>query len=323
MTDAQESAPDKAVRQLALILFLGSSSRWRSKADVFDVLGRFYQGDDEARSRMFERDKADLRERRLLIDTVTDELTNETLGYRLDLRQSQERELSFTPAQAMYVAIAANMLSEFADSEDVLRAALTAGSLAPGSYGQIVEAAVRVRPIPIAVQALSAAAAERRSVEFLYRKPSQAEPDLRHVQPWTVVAARGHWYLLGFDTERGAQRAYRVDRITGPISRVGEAGAYEVPTNIDVRSLINGPGDDIPEAQVRVRTGTCGRLRARSQSVQSLDAQWDLCTLADQNEPFLARLVAGHGPDARVVSPPSLAAATRAILTAAAGGTDA
>ena len=39
----------------------------------------------------------------------------------------------------------------------------------------------------------------------------------------------GHWYLAGFDHTRGEERSFRLDRITGTVTRVGEPGAFERP----------------------------------------------------------------------------------------------
>jgi len=57
----------------------------------------------------------------------------------------------------------------------------------------------------------------RDAIEFAYTARGAAAP-----QPRQVVlldyAARGHWYLIGYDLDRKARRVFRLDRIHGPIT---------------------------------------------------------------------------------------------------------
>ena len=56
---------------------------------------------------------------------------------------------------------------------------------------------------------LISACAQRTALVFGYRKPGADGPEVRHVQPWGVVGWRGHWYLVGHDTDRDGQRVFR------------------------------------------------------------------------------------------------------------------
>lgn len=57
----------------------------------------------------------------------------------------------------------------------------------------------------------------------------------RVLAPYALGTWRGRWYVAGWDSEVGALRRYRLDRIEhrDPIDRVGEAGAYDVPDWFD------------------------------------------------------------------------------------------
>jgi len=70
---------------------------------------------------------------------------------------------------------------------------------------------------------LFTAAAERRTVVFAYR----GEP--RTVDPWRFEFRNGQWYLVGRDHDRGEQRTFRLDRLTGP-PVAGPAAAFDPPT---------------------------------------------------------------------------------------------
>ena len=77
---------------------------------------------------------------------------------------------------------------------------------------------------------LQAAARERREVRFDYRTPeddaARAAADL---QPWGVVSWRGRWYVVGHDLDRDATRCFRLSRIVGAVTPVGEPGAFARP----------------------------------------------------------------------------------------------
>ena len=73
--------------------------------------------------------------------------------------------------------------------------------------------------------ALWAAVNTRQPVRFGYKA------ERRVVEPWQLSCQRGHWYLQGLDRSRVAQRLFRVDRIEGPISPVGAAGAFSRPAD--------------------------------------------------------------------------------------------
>ena len=49
----------------------------------------------------------------------------------------------------------------------------------------------------------------------------------RHIRPYRHVLRRGAWYLIAYDTQRGAWRLFRLDRIQ-------EAAAQPGPTGVDV-----------------------------------------------------------------------------------------
>ncbi len=52
---------------------------------------------------------------------------------------------------------------------------------------------------------------ERRVCRFDYE--SAGGTSRRTVEPWRVGYERGHWYLTGFDQDRGEQRNFRLDRM--------------------------------------------------------------------------------------------------------------
>lgn len=92
-------------------------------------------------------------------------------------------------------------------------------------------------------------------VSFSYSSPT--ETDLRTVEPWRIVL-RGHaLYLWGFDLDRGAARLFRLNRIQGEVSLMGDPGDCDhvPPENVDpfddflvTPVLLVEEGADIPFA---------------------------------------------------------------------------
>ncbi len=64
------------------------------------------------------------------------------------------------------------------------------------------------------------------SVTFTYRG------DERHVAPAALRFRGGWWYLVGFDTDKGGPRTFRVDRMDGQPS-VGEPESALLPAGFD------------------------------------------------------------------------------------------
>ena len=104
-------------------------------------------------------------------------------------------------------------------------------------------------PIAPALATLFEAFRARAVVTFTHRDR------VRTVEPWGLSSKRGHWYVVGFDRDRDAVRAFRADRIDGDVE-VGEPDAFEAPADFrpddHVESRAWLLGDD-PPVTVRVR----------------------------------------------------------------------
>jgi proteasome accessory factor B len=60
---------------------------------------------------------------------------------------------------------------------------------------------------------LGHAIGDQLEVAFHYRKPGEAKPAKRQVQPLHLTHREGRWYLVGHDLEREAMRTYALSRI--------------------------------------------------------------------------------------------------------------
>jgi proteasome accessory factor B len=62
---------------------------------------------------------------------------------------------------------------------------------------------------------LSDAIQKRKEVTFLYHGIHRGEATERRVRPYGLLFQHSHWYLVGWDQERRAERIFRVDRMQG------------------------------------------------------------------------------------------------------------
>ncbi len=85
------------------------------------------------------------------------------------------------------------------------------------------------RPDPATTVTLVGAHAARRRVRLGYRTDAGREWTAE-VEPWAIVVRHGRWYLLCFSHQAQAQRAYRIDRVTG-VEVLDDT--FDVPADLD------------------------------------------------------------------------------------------
>jgi proteasome accessory factor C len=101
------------------------------------------------------------------------------------------------------------------------------------------------------VNTLRDAAATGTVVDLTYTSLSKDETTRRLVEPWSVFATMGNWYLSGFCRSAGAERVFRMDRIRSaeptaeyfpPNRHPPTPGVRYTPSEDDVRATIRlGP----------------------------------------------------------------------------------
>ncbi|MEV7025801.1 WYL domain-containing protein, partial [Kitasatospora sp. NPDC093558] len=170
-----------------------------------------------------------------------------------------------------------------------------------------------------AFEPLLTAARDRRPVTFEYRKAGAAAVEQRSVEPWALECWRGHWYLAGWDRDRGDARVFRLSRITGKVRAKTGAFLGTVPEHVDVRATVAkfaGEGATAT-ASVRVRRGAGFPLRTKALSTGRVDEVWDELEIPYGNG--LGADLAEFGPDVVVLGPEELRADVIERLRAVAG----
>jgi proteasome accessory factor B len=275
----------------------------------------------EAFSRMFERDKNELRDLGIPLEVGRVSVTDPTEGYRINRDAYALPPVALTSDEAAAVAVATQLW----ESPELVTA--TQGALLKlRAAGVDVDPFDTGAPVAIASPAgvpglrgsedvlgiLLSTIDSRQAVQFPHR-PSRAEPyTTRTVEPWGVVTEKGRWYLVGHDRDRGATRTFRLSRIGADVTPIGPAGAVTVPDGVDLRTIVAQTVSDVPsggQARVWVAEGRATALRRAGRSIATRplgDRAGEVIELDITSADQLARDIAGYGADAVALEPESL-----------------
>ncbi len=257
------------MRLLNLVIALVNTNVSMTKQQIrTSVAGYGDAPSPDAFERMFERDKDTLRDLGIPVLTVDAGGHSDDVGYRIDQDAYALGAVDLTPAEFGVLSLAAQFWQDKTLRTDISRA-LT--KLRAAGAGEVANDAVaglapRVRAVGDAYGPLLDAIGARRAVSFTYRAASTGEVLARQVEPWRIAARRGGWYVLGYDRERRAPRAFRLSRIEGRVRAVGRPGAFDVPAEIDVESLLGARGRHGGVARLAIVPERAGALRARAVS---------------------------------------------------------
>jgi proteasome accessory factor B len=301
----------KTERLLSLVVCLLSAGRFLTATQIRAAVPG-YPDSFDAFKRMFERDKDELRELGIPLETGTNSAADDETGYRISRQAYILPEIRLEPDEAAVLGLAAR----------VWRRAELAGAAAGGLLklrAAGIDAEETTQPgIEPRLQAGEAAFAplweavrDRRPVTFAYRAAGRSSPQRRRLEPWGVVNRHGRWYVAGHDLDRAEVRVFRLGRIDGPVSFTGPPGAVTVPAGTDVRETVRAWDADPPAvrtAVVRLRHGAGHGLRQRATGCRPdpQDPGWDLADLSFSDVGWFADHIASFGADVVAVEPADL-----------------
>lgn len=333
-----------AARQLSLaayLLFGGGKARDEVEirgnlpayAEVFDRSLRESEGDDDrardALRKVLERDVGALADVGIRVE-VAGEADGRRYGLppggfsplELDLTDDEKTVLvgalralrrDFPYARPLHLAVA-NLVGAASARPDG-DGAVDDGNLA-------LSAALATRDdegISRSVARLESAVTRRKSVRFPYYSISGDETTERTVDPYALSLLDGTWYVTGRDRDRDDLRQYRVSRIRGRVTFATRRDADDFETPEDFERRVAGPrapwqlGEPVGQATVRVPAAVAEGARARyPQAFAPAVADGEDALRTDfSGERQLAGWVLSLGPEARVLSPPSLVGRVR------------
>lgn len=312
-------------RLLTLVMLLLSTRQGWTKEELFREIEQYEQASTvAAREKLFDRDKATLREQGIPLESFSEdplfENDNASTRYRINAEDYRLPGMSFTAAESAALTIAAGMWEEASLGSAASRALRKLQGRGVGTESASPSPIdARIRTNEPFWDELWQATTGRRVIRFGYRAASTGEQRDRTVQPWGMGSRFGHWYLVGFDIDRQAERWFRLTRIT--TLPTTQAGTYSVPPDFSMSASLATLTTDAlgRRATVAIRTGTCHILRARpgAKSTERSDG-WDTLHFSYSDEATTAGEIASFGRNAVVLSPDSLVAEVRRRLEGAA-----
>jgi proteasome accessory factor B len=312
-------------RLLSIVVLLLSARRYLTAEQIRAAVSG-YPDEQEAFKRMFERDKEELRDLGIPLETGRASSSDDDLGYRISRQDYELPEIHLEADEAAVLGIASRVWQSAELAGAATGAALKLRAASRDADGDGVASPPpgiqpRLTTQEPAFGPLWEALRDKRPVTFDYLASGRAAASKRTLEPWGVVNRRGRWYVAGYDRDREAPRVFRLSRITGPVKLAGPPGSVEIPPGADVRELVKGwdrPLTREHTAVLRVRPDAGSALHRWGRCVPDPDHPgWDLITIDYSELDWYAGYVASFGPDVVVVDPPELREAVIARLKGA------
>jgi proteasome accessory factor B len=312
-------------RLFSLVLALLATETGLTKTDILSTVQGYRQryrtgGGNASLERQFERDKDDVRELGVRIETIehgADAGAAQFTRYRIPKGGYElPRDVRFTPQEIALLNLASLVWREGVQSGQSRRAITKLRSLGIEADEPLLAYAPRLRARETAFEPLSEAIDRHQVVRFDYLKPGQERPEARELEPLALVQFAGRWHVTGLDRNRdGERRTFLLSRIIGTVQVRVER--FEPPPGDHAGAAIAALREfaDRHLAVLRAEPGTDAAVRLRGRGLQREDGALEL-HYAD--EALLADELAAYGPELVVEQPAALADAVRDRLLAVA-----
>ena len=311
----------KVERLLNLVICLLNTRRPITAAQIHEIVQGYPEGHD-AFARMFERDKAELRDLGIPVTVEGLSSWDDEVGYLIRPGDYALPDIDLEADEAAALTLAARFWQQ-ASLAGAASGALLKLRAAGVDTGDVSRTGVEVHVTSTepAFGAVWEAIQQRRPMSFKYQNPQAPAAAERTIEPWGLVSWHGRWYVAGHDRDRGEPRVFRLDRVRGAVRLTGTPGDVVRPEGVDIRQMVRGRfGDDELRrtAKLRIRRGAGVGLRRRAADVTPDDADHDLVQIPFASAEVLADEVAEYGADAVVIEPDDVRSAVISRLQAAA-----
>jgi len=317
-------AERKTERLMNLIFALLVSRQYLTKDQIRESIADYRDSTPQAFDRKFERDKEELRELGINVETgQNDKYFNDEPGYRIRRDEAELPDLELTREEAAVIGLATQVWEHAGLASDSTTALVKLKAIGVDVDTSVLRMAEpRLSTDEPSFDAMWDAVTRRVPVAFVYARPGQ-EPMQRHLQPWGIISWHDRWYVGGLDLDRGESRIFRLSRVIGEVTAEGDAGSYDIPEGTDMKTIARSLVPPAPEvaAVLRIREGRGQSLRRLAEKITPLGDGVDQVEIRYSSSWELASEVASYGPDVVVVSPADVRDAVVQRLTAAVTGT--
>ncbi len=318
-------AERKTERLMNLIFALLVSKQFLTKVQIRDAIADYRDApSSDAFDRMFERDKEELRELGIPVETGgNDVYFDDEVGYRIRRDEAELPDLELTREEAAVIGLATQVWEHAGLANDSTTALMKLKAIGVDVDTSVLRMAEpKLSTNEPSFDAMWDAVTRKIPVSFVYARPAREAME-RHLQPWGIISWRDRWYVGGFDLDRDGPRIFRLSRVIGDVKKTGSPGSYEIPDGTDMKDLARGlfPSPPDEAAVLRIRKGRGLSLRRLAEKVTPISEDLDEVAIRYSSDWELASEVASYGPDVVVISPASVRDAVVKRLQAAASGT--
>jgi proteasome accessory factor B len=297
----------KTERLVNLTIALLATKRYITKSEIFRTVDG-YEGSDESKERMFERDKDDLRNLGIEIEVGTfDPLFEDESGYRIKPENYQFQLGEVNAQEITLLSLAAEAWRGASMGPSALSALNKLHAIGIESDTELL---LDLAPaiinqdsnLAIAISAITS----KTVLSFSYLN-EDLQSQSRALEPYAVTSRYGHWYIFGNDLDRKASRLFRLDRVSGELKLQGKSSAFEIPSEVDVNSAF-AKSSDLSTAVIFLRDGRGLNLRSRGlQSVAtSAPVGWEALKMEYRDRERFIEEILWYGNDVIVSEPADL-----------------
>jgi proteasome accessory factor B len=294
----------KSERLVNLTIALLATRRYLTKNEIFRTI-EGYEGNDESKERMFERDKDDLRSLGIEIEVGGfDPIFNDEAGYRI---KPENYALDLGEISGSDIALLS--LAASAWNGQALNAIAHSALLKLKSIGIDSD----IDSIPTLAPRMASASSElvnvveaittKSAITFEYMAQDLSEQK-RTIHPNALASRDGHWYFAGLDVDKNAIRTFRLDRVQGEIALGKKMGAFVIPTDFDLFSHLDEAVSQ-KIATVDVRKDKAFALRKQALSIID-KGEWDQITIKYSDQTTFLDSLLWHLDDVLVIEPAEL-----------------
>jgi proteasome accessory factor B len=294
----------KTERLINLTLALLATKRYLKKSEILTTVAG-YEGTQEAKERMFERDKDDLRSLGIEIEVGDlDIFFEDEPGYRIPQKSYELNVPNLSGRELALLSIASSFWND-----SVLAPTAQSGIRKLQSLGipAVLEFEFRMKyrfdnPSHLLEQ-LAGAILQKSRIKFSYDSSSLK---LRHLEPYRIVFWNSYWYLIGLDIDRKGIRLFKLSRFLGGVETSKNKNEFEIPADFLVTDHL--PKSDVEvihssKIEIKKETGTLLRQRG---ILLAQGEEFDTYEINYENERVFVRELIWHGVNVRVLEPLNL-----------------
>jgi proteasome accessory factor B len=282
---------EKNERLINLAIALISAKRPISKEQIFRSI-EGYSGNQEAKDRMFERDKEALKSLGIDITIAPiDRLFDDEVGYQITEKDYAVSFGDLSAKEIGFLTVAAKIWEETSLAEsanEIIRRLHSLGVAAEIELGPIYQKPTDLTEILEAIHLDNC-------VSFSYTNEENAT-ETRRLAPFAISSNQGLWYVHGKDLGLNSLRTFRLDRFASLVEKIDLR--INKPKDFQVPSFIEGK----VSAKIKIRRDLANTLRSKAIEIIHGD-DWDIATIDFPSKDSALFEILWHGDNVEIIEP--------------------